>query len=66
MADSFDLARLAAITDNRRSPRIGDWRPHLERWLLEEHIAKPSGEPGRYELTQRGEELVALIARLRA
>jgi hypothetical protein len=44
------------------SPRIGDWTPHPERWLLEEGIAKANGEPGRYALTEHRAKLVALIA----
>jgi hypothetical protein len=64
---SFSVRDLAAATAVHIASREREWwltGRELERWLLAAGIARPNGAPGRLELTERGAELVALVAEL--
>jgi len=65
----FDVRELAEGTVGLLtcSPELRDrWLSELERWLVEEGIARPlNGTAGRMVLTRQGVELVRLVADLR-
>jgi hypothetical protein len=62
---TFDLRTLAESSAAHLAPyyrRAWLGSRQLERWLLDADIAEPNGAPGRWQLTERGRELVAAVA----
>jgi hypothetical protein len=64
---TFDLHELATASAADTTINIREeWLTgrELRRWLEEQDIAHPNGEPDRMQLTTHGVELVALVAHL--
>ena len=62
---TFDVRQLAASSGECLAPsERGPWMNGdiLRDWLLEAGLAERNGEPGRLQLTEKGRELVEVVA----